>query len=62
MAAEEARILSQMRQCSLAEKETHTRLIMALQMSSAVTRNLWVMIQEGHEAAEAIRMRGRRID
>lgn len=62
MGAEEARILTQMRQCSLSDKEAHTRLIMALQMSTAVTRNLWVMIQEGHEATEAIRMRGRRID
>lgn len=62
MAAEEARILNQMRQCSLADKETHTRLVMALQMSTAVSRNLWVMIQEGHEAAEALRVRGRRID
>lgn len=62
VAAEEARILNQMRQCSLSDKEAHTRLVMALQMSSAVTRNLWVMIQDGHDAAEEIRMRGRRID
>jgi hypothetical protein len=62
VAAEETRILSQMRQCSLGDKEAHTRLIMALQMSTAVTRNLWVMVQEGVDAAEAIRMRGRRID
>lgn len=62
VAAEEVRILTQMRQCSLADRETHTRLVMALQMSTAVSRNLWVMIQDGKEAAESIRLRGSRID
>jgi len=60
--AEEASILAQMRQCSLADKEAHTRLVMALQIASAVNRNLWQRIQDGHEAAESIRLRGSRID
>ncbi len=59
---EEMNILNQMRQCSLSDKESHTRLVMALQMSSAVTRNLWRMINDGNEAAESIRMRGTRLD
>lgn len=62
VAEEERRILVQMQHCSLADKEAHTRLIMALQMSTAVNRNLWAMIQQGHEATESIRVRGSRID
>lgn len=62
MAAEEARILNQMRQCALDDKDAHTRLVMALQISGAVSRNLWHMIQDGVNAAEDIRMRGKRID
>ena len=60
VAAEEARILNQMRQCGLRDQEMHTRLIMALQMSSAVTRNLWQFIQAGNAAP--LNIRGSRID
>ena len=62
MLAEEARIVKQMRECKLDDKDAHQRLVMALQISSAVKRNLWAMIQDGYEAGEAIRIRGSRID
>jgi hypothetical protein len=62
VAAEEARVLNQIRTASLADKELHTRLVIAMQISSAVTRNLWSYIQDGHEATQQINMRGRRID
>jgi hypothetical protein len=60
--AEEANILAQMRNCSLADTASHTRLVMALQMTSAVNRHLWRMIQDGHEAAADLNVRGTRID
>ena len=60
--AEEDRILAQMLQCSLSDSAAHTRLVMALQMASAVQRNLWARIQDGHEAAAEINVRGTRID
>lgn len=62
MAAEEARILQQLRTASLADKELHTRLVTAFQISSAVSRNLWAFIQDGHEATQQINLRGKRID
>jgi hypothetical protein len=55
-------VLNQIRTADLSNTELHTRLIMAMQISSAVTRNLWSYIQDGHEATQQINMRGRRID
>jgi hypothetical protein len=51
-----------MRQVRLDDKEGHTRLVMALQISHAVTRHLWHLIQDGAVAADQINVRGRRID
>jgi hypothetical protein len=51
-----------MRRCPLTDKEAHTRLVMALQMSTAVNRNLWALIQDGSEAIADIQVRGSRID
>jgi hypothetical protein len=62
VAHEEAKILSQIRTADLSNKELHTRLVIAMQVSTAVTRNLWSYIQDGHEATQQINMRGRRID
>jgi hypothetical protein len=62
VAAEEARVLNQMRVADLSNKELHTRLIIALQASTAVARNLWSYIQDGHEATQQINLRGKRID
>jgi hypothetical protein len=60
--AEQNNIIQQMQQCSLSDADAHTRLVMALQMTSAVNRNLWRQIQDGAEAAEQFRIRGSRID
>ena len=60
--SEQANITQQMLQCSLADKDACQRLVMAYQMSSAVNRNLWRIIQDGAEAAESVRVRGSRID
>lgn len=62
VATEEGRILNQIRTANLADKELHTRLVIALQISSAVQRNLWSFIQDGHEATQQINLRGKRID
>lgn len=59
---EREHIIDQMLKVSLADKDSHTRLIMALQMSQAVNRNLWIVIQDGHQAAQNIQLRGSRID
>lgn len=55
-------LLNQMRQVSLADKEAHTRLVMGLQTNSAVRRHLWMMVQDGVNAVQDIRLRGKRID
>lgn len=55
-------MLNQIRTADLSNHELHTRLVIAMQISSAVTRNLWSYIQDGHEATQQINMRGRRID
>jgi hypothetical protein len=36
--------------------------VIAMQISSAVSRNLWSFIQDGHEATQQINLRGKRID
>lgn len=60
--AERDRIIAEIERAPLSDKDLHTRLIIALQISTAVQRNLWLAIQEGHEATHAIQMRGKRID
>jgi hypothetical protein len=58
----EAEIVEQMRRCPLDDKDAHQRLVMALQMSQAVNRKLWLAIQDGVAATESLKLRGRRID
>jgi len=51
-----------MQRCPLDDQNAHTRLVMALQISGAVSRNLWHMINAGANAVEEIKWRGKRID
>jgi hypothetical protein len=62
VAAEEANVVEQMKRCSVSDKEMHTRLVMALQISGAVQRHLWARIQDGEIAMGDIDLRGSRID
>jgi hypothetical protein len=62
LGALEADVLAQMHAVSLADKDAHTRLILALQMGNAVDRYLWQRIQDGHKATESLRFRGSRLD
>ena len=55
-------LLAQMAQVKLDDGPGHTRLVLALQMSKAVERQLWMLIQDGQSAMESIKMRGSRID
>jgi hypothetical protein len=47
-----------MKVARLDDKDGHTRLIMALQMSQAVNRHLWLVIQGG----QATQLNIRRLD
>lgn len=58
--AVEADLLQQMRAVRLDDKDGHTRLVMALQMSNAINRHLWLVIQDGQ--ATQLNVRGSRID
>jgi hypothetical protein len=58
----EATLLKQMHHVKLDDVAGHTRLIIALQVSQAVNRHLWSVIQDGEAAAQELRLRGRRID
>ena len=58
----QADLLNQMKACRLTESDVHTRLIMALQMSDAVGKHLWYIIQQGNVATESLNVRGSRID
>jgi hypothetical protein len=51
-----------MRLVKLDDREGHTRLVMALQISHAVRRQLWLLIQDGAAAVQEIQLRGKRID
>ncbi len=55
-------VLSQMQSVRLDNSEGHTRLVMALQMTNAVERFLRNVVEEGHQAAVSIQLRGQRID
>jgi hypothetical protein len=58
----EADLISQLRSVSLADVNSHTRLAMAFQVTSAVTRHLSHLIHDGQVAGESIQLRGKRID
>ena len=58
----EATLLKQMHQVKLDDVAGHTRLIIALQVSQAVNRHLWSVMQDGEVARQEISLRGRRID
>lgn len=60
--AAEADIVAQMKTCKLDDKDAHTRLVMALQVSGVVQRYLWKVMQDGVTASEQIQLRGRRLD
>ncbi len=62
MGALEADLLSQMKAVRLDDGPAHTRLVLALQMATAVTRHLWHLIQLGAAAQERIQLRGSRLD
>lgn len=53
-------LINQMKSCRLDDKDGHTRLVMALQMSQSVNRYLWLVIQDGQAAQ--LNVRGSRID
>lgn len=53
-------LVNQMKSCRLDDKEGHTRLVMALQISQSVNRYLWLVIQDGQAAQ--LNVRGSRID
>lgn len=62
ISAVEAALLKQMHQVKLDDVAGHTRLIVALQVSQAVNRHLWHVMQDGAAAQQEISLRGRRID
>lgn len=53
-------LINQMKACRLDDKEGHTRLVMALQMTNTINRYLWLVIQDGQAAQ--LNVRGSRID
>lgn len=55
-------LLNQLRNVPLSDKDAHTRLVMAMQVNSAIKRQLWMMVQDGVSAVNEINLRGRRID
>lgn len=54
--------MTQMRQVNLSDRDSHTRLVLALQVSQAISKHLWQLIQTGKEAEQSIKLRGSRID
>jgi len=55
-------LIQQMREAKLDNQDLHTRLITALQISAAMRKRLWQLLQEGQAAQQRLEMRGRRID
>lgn len=55
-------LLRQIDHVKLDDMEGQRRLVMAVQMTKAVEKQLWLLVQDGHEAANSIQLRGRRID
>ena len=62
VSALKADIVAQMEAVALADADAHTRLVMALQITDAVTRHLWRTVQEGVTAEDTIKLRGKRLD
>ncbi len=62
IAALEADLIGQLRMTSLSDVQSHTRLAMAFQVTTAVTRHLHHIIHDGEVAAGSIQLRGMRID
>ena len=60
--AVETDIIEQIRIVKLDDRESHVRLVTALQISTAMRRKLWHMVQDGAAAVEHLDLRGRRID
>ena len=57
-----ADLLSQIDQVKLDDRDGHQRLVLAVQMTKAVERQLWLLVQDGHVATQQINLRGKRID
>jgi hypothetical protein len=62
LGALEVDLIGQMKDVRLDDPTAHTRLVLALQISSAVTRYLYNAVQDGEQARERIQLRGSRID
>lgn len=52
----------QIRAVALSDKDGHTRLVMAIQIASAIERFLRHVIADGEAAVGVIELRGKRID
>lgn len=55
-------LMQQLRSVRLDDRDGHTRLVMALQISEAVRKHLWLLMQDGAAARETIQLRGKRLD
>jgi hypothetical protein len=55
-------LLAQIGEVKLDKPEMHTRLITALQISAAMRRHLWHLLQNGQAAQQRLELRGTRID
>jgi hypothetical protein len=55
-------LIAQLRITSLEDVQAHTRLTMAFQITTAVTRHLRHVIHDGEVAAGSLQLRGQRID
>lgn len=62
MAALEADIVQQLYAVKLNSPDDHSRLVTALQVSRAVGRHLWHLIQDGAAVEADLNLRGKRID
>jgi hypothetical protein len=58
----EADLIEQVRLVKLDDCEGHSRLVTAVQVLGAVTRQLAYLIQRGEMATERLNLRGKRID
>lgn len=62
LASVENDVLEQLRHAHINDKEGHTNLVIALQVTRAVQHQIWLAVQDGINATEELNMRGRRID
>jgi hypothetical protein len=58
----EADLIDQIRLVKLDDREGHSRLVTAMQVLTAVSRQLAYLIQRGEAAQERLNLRGKRID